>query len=326
GYREPQELRFRLSPGNRADFLVKAPATPGDYALTYSVFGAVDAQGRDMRPGVSAAGRPVQEEKARELVSRILEDVAPGPAEPAILLVRVKPCVDCEPMEFPKEVPPLPSYLRPIPDSKNVQTVQFRLNATAPGTEPEQPGAQTTQPQFFGLAVKEQNGGKFIQFNPNCANFTEPLERVETWTLSQNLNNTGALPFHVFHIHTNPFQVVRFGTQTYPEPIWMDSVTLPSIAKAQNGFPTDEASTVVIRQRFEDYTGPYVFHCHFLGHEDRGMMLMVQTTCRNAPGHYGVPDPDGGPDDCAICVTNPEKCLTALAPCFANARTRQQKK
>ena len=29
---------------------------------------------------------------------------------------------------------------------------------------------------------------------------------------------------------------------------------------------------VVVRHRFEDFTGHFVFHCHILGHEDGGMM------------------------------------------------------
>jgi hypothetical protein len=41
----------------------------------------------------------------------------------------------------------------------------------------------------------------------------------------------------------------------------------------------------VIRQRYEDFTGEYVLHCHFLGHEDRGMMFSVQTICPTSPGH-----------------------------------------
>ena len=28
--------------------------------------------------------------------------------------------------------------------------------------------------------------------------------------------------------------------------------------------------------RFVDFTGMYVLHCHILGHEDRGMMQLVQ--------------------------------------------------
>ncbi len=70
-------------------------------------------------------------------------------------------------------------------------------------------------------------------------------------------------------------------------------------------------STTDIRTRFDDYSGAYVLHCHFLGHEDRGMMTNVQTVCpdylptdpANAPIWFGVTDPDGGSDDCENRIT-----------------------
>jgi FtsP/CotA-like multicopper oxidase with cupredoxin domain len=31
-----------------------------------------------------------------------------------------------------------------------------------------------------------------------------------------------------------------------------------------------------MRSRFVDFTGLYVFHCHILAHEDRGMMQLVE--------------------------------------------------
>jgi hypothetical protein len=219
-------------------------------------------------------------------------------------------------MTFPPALPPMPDYLQNIPaNTDGNQEVQFQLGTTPTGGPA---GGPAVQPQFFGIAVKDQGNGAFQQFNGNCANFTEPLGRTETWRLSQNVNDTVTNnPFHVFHIHVNAFQVVRSGTQTYPDPIWMDSITLPDLAAGVTGFPTDDASTVLIRQEFHDYTGPFVIHCHFLGHEDRGMMMMVQTVCPDAPNYYGVTDPNGGPDNCAICLTNPSACTQALPtyPC-----------
>jgi FtsP/CotA-like multicopper oxidase with cupredoxin domain len=32
---------------------------------------------------------------------------------------------------------------------------------------------------------------------------------------------------------------------------------------------------VVIRMRFLDFLGKYVFHCHILNHEDHGMMATI---------------------------------------------------
>jgi FtsP/CotA-like multicopper oxidase with cupredoxin domain len=33
---------------------------------------------------------------------------------------------------------------------------------------------------------------------------------------------------------------------------------------------------VTIRQRFLDFTGRYVYHCHILMHEDGGMMGVIE--------------------------------------------------
>jgi FtsP/CotA-like multicopper oxidase with cupredoxin domain len=50
-----------------------------------------------------------------------------------------------------------------------------------------------------------------------------------------------------------------------PEPwVWRDDIAIPV-----GGY-------IKMRSRFVDFTGAYVLHCHILGHEDRGMMEMVQ--------------------------------------------------
>jgi FtsP/CotA-like multicopper oxidase with cupredoxin domain len=50
-----------------------------------------------------------------------------------------------------------------------------------------------------------------------------------------------------------------------PRPwVWWDNFGIPP-----GGY-------VKILTRFADFTGMYVLHCHILGHEDRGMMQLVQ--------------------------------------------------
>jgi hypothetical protein len=83
-----------------------------------------------------------------------------------------------------------------------------------------------------------------------------------------------------------------------------------------------KAVAYVFRQRYLDFTGEYVLHCHFLGHEDRGMMFAVQTVC-NGPninpaskGKYGRPttDPNGEcifppfPNPLQPCKEDPNFC------------------
>jgi len=35
---------------------------------------------------------------------------------------------------------------------------------------------------------------------------------------------------------------------------------------------------VVVRMRFRNFTGRYVYHCHIVAHEDLGMMAVVDVT------------------------------------------------
>jgi FtsP/CotA-like multicopper oxidase with cupredoxin domain len=291
---KPSDLQFRMSPGNRADFLVKAPNQLGRFMVSYDVFGALDTQGKG---GVSRKGRalrPVVEEQTLAALAA----AAPGPTQPALLVIQVDECPagqDCN-MDFPAPTawPALPGFLRPIKTAGNGQDVQFQINPSAAKAPP--PPAPDNS---FAIYAKGKNGDKPMQFNESCAAFTEPIDPNggEEWRLSQNIDNPGGKPLHVFHLHTNPFQLVstyiggkKVSYDTCPppagqpsyacmDPIWHDSVTLPDNNNAGSLPNVQPSAVAVIRQRFEDFTGAYVIHCHFLGHEDRGMMVTIQTVC-----------------------------------------------
>lgn len=81
---------------------------------------------------------------------------------------------------------------------------------------------------------------------------------------------------HPFHIHVNRFQVQEMGselsTEKYPvlkhlmefDPkIWRDTVVVPPNGRAR------------VWVQYKNYTGKTVFHCHFLAHEDTGMMSVL---------------------------------------------------
>jgi FtsP/CotA-like multicopper oxidase with cupredoxin domain len=71
----------------------------------------------------------------------------------------------------------------------------------------------------------------------------------------------------MFHIHTNPFQVVAIGGQPQADRTWRDTVVVPRPAKG---------GSTVIRSRFLDYTGVFMLHCHMMNHEEMGMMQAVE--------------------------------------------------
>ena len=98
-----------------------------------------------------------------------------------------------------------------------------------------------------------------MRFDPNHVGQTVALGAVEEWTITNPIDDTE----HPFHIHVNPFQVVAINGQPVT-PRWQDTVILP------------RGGSATIRTRFEDFKGKFVNHCHMLGHEDLGMMQVVE--------------------------------------------------
>ena len=132
-------------------------------------------------------------------------------------------------------------------------------------------GAATVDLRRTVVFSEDNKAGKFFingeQFNGKTM-YTPKLGTVEEWTIK---NVTGE--DHPFHIHVNDYQVMSVNGQPYNAVSLQDIVRLP--AKGE----------VVIRQRFADFTGKFVFHCHILAHEDNGMMAIVDVT------EDGKPDP-----------------------------------
>jgi FtsP/CotA-like multicopper oxidase with cupredoxin domain len=93
---------------------------------------------------------------------------------------------------------------------------------------------------------------------------TVSLNSVEEWTVF-NMNNIR----HPFHIHINPFQVVRINGEPV-EPFWADTIALPP------GGSPEAPTSITFRTRFRDFNGAFVMHCHMLAHEDMGMMQRVE--------------------------------------------------
>jgi len=99
------------------------------------------------------------------------------------------------------------------------------------------------------------------------------LGQAEDWTV-KNTSLTGIT--HPFHIHVNPFQVIEIfdpATMDAPEvqkyPVWRDTMQIPAAIGTTAGY-------IKIRSRFVDFPGKFVLHCHILGHEDRGMMQLIE--------------------------------------------------
>ncbi len=88
-----------------------------------------------------------------------------------------------------------------------------------------------------------------------------PLGSMEEWTIWNDTED-----MHVFHIHQVHFQVVAINGQPEPFNALQDTVRVP------------EKGSITVRIPFTDpqIVGRFMYHCHVLRHEDRGMMANIE--------------------------------------------------
>jgi FtsP/CotA-like multicopper oxidase with cupredoxin domain len=88
-----------------------------------------------------------------------------------------------------------------------------------------------------------------------------PLGSIEEWTIRNDTDD-----MHVFHIHQIHFQVMAINGQPQPFDRLLDTVRVP------------ERGEVTLRMAFTDprIIGRFMYHCHVLKHEDKGMMANIE--------------------------------------------------
>lgn len=235
---------FKMAPGNRCDFLAQAPTN--QTGASWLIFWP-------------PAGPP---------------PIAPQ----AAVILKVVVTNDTANQQLPTQAqyPLLPGFLVDITDAEvhgHKQQVDFSMTGNI--------GA----PPFFFIDGK--------QFQEGVIDRIMLKDSAEEWTLT-NTSLTGIS--HPFHIHINPFQVTEiYDPNTMPPPagqnpdpardarklpapwVWWDVISIPAGKQVTiNGQPTVIPGHIKMRSRFDDFYGKFVLHCHILGHEDRGMMEVVE--------------------------------------------------
>ena len=156
--------------------------------------------------------------------------------------------------------------LRPQPTDEASPPLPERLNTIDRWEE-----SQASKTRQFSF----NNGSRINGLKMDMGRIDEVVEvgDVEIWELSNP-----SFRSHPIHIHDVQFQVLdRNGEPPSPnERGWKDTITV------------NKDETVRVIMQFKDYADPelpYMFHCHILEHEDRGMM-----------GQFVVVDEGGKPN------------------------------
>ncbi|HEX6311385.1 MAG TPA: multicopper oxidase domain-containing protein, partial [Acidimicrobiia bacterium] len=101
---------------------------------------------------------------------------------------------------------------------------------------------------------------------------TVKLGATEEWIVRNTSSH-----WHPFHIHVNDFQVVAVKGKKVPRVSNGPVRDVPAGAvELEDTVKLPPGATVTMRTRPTDFTGKFVFHCHMLDHEDRGMMGVVE--------------------------------------------------
>jgi hypothetical protein len=147
----------------------------------------------------------------------------------------------------------------------------------------EAPAGAPTSPQPWMMGGNARYAYPMTPAQAREVNRTRGARSGDPWTKPGVLAITTRSVDHPFHIHQNPFWIIRVEVpdengdlvNILPEPRWADVVSIP-----RNG------GRVVFRSRFVDYEGEYVNHCHILLHEDNGMMQRVAIVGDPADSNY----------------------------------------
>jgi suppressor of ftsI len=174
-------------------------------------------------------------------------DDAKLPVEQTLATARVRPSSRTVPdAPLPKQLVPRKDFSDDRVDEKRTFRFQY--------TPPDVP---------FATLIN----GK--QFEPTDMPMAAPVQgTLEEWTLINQTTDD-----HPFHIHVNEFQVMSVNGKRYRANSRQDIVDIPAQTLVDGELVDGK---VVIRQKYTQFTGWFVFHCHILQHEDGGMMATIQ--------------------------------------------------
>lgn len=154
------------------------------------------------------------------------------------------------------------------------QVLRFEVNRTAsdssriprndelPAMPPMEEPAVTRNVTLAFDPVTSKYTINGLAFDPVRVDFTVSRDQPEVWRIT----NSDSSPPHNFHLHLAQFRVLdRDGLPPRPGEVgWKDTVNVRP------------GGAVRIAVKFTEYTGRYVFHCHFMDHSTHSMMAQLE--------------------------------------------------
>jgi FtsP/CotA-like multicopper oxidase with cupredoxin domain len=208
------------------------------------------------------------------LVTRTVDTGPGGENDPNRMLAKIVASADA-----PESTSRLPSSPEPLSLASeawlgDVPPVRVRhLYFSEKLTDPNDP---TSAIEFY-LTVDGQEP-KMFDMSSETPNIVAQQGTVEDWIIENRSRE-----LHAFHIHQLHFLLLDYSGRQVNEGFLRDTVNVPYYDGRSLAYPS-----VHLRMDFRDpnIAGTFVYHCHLLEHEDRGMMGSIRVdppaTDRNA--------------------------------------------
>ena len=134
------------------------------------------------------------------------------------------------------------------------------------------------------IVFSEKTEGENTDYFINDKNFDAarvdvrvPHGSIEEWTIKNTSHDR-----HFFHIHQMHFQVVSINGVEQPFTGHIDTVQVPEMGEVK----------IIVPFTAPYVMGKFVYHCHVLEHEDKGMMAIVQVFDPKDPDHEDPSQPN----------------------------------
>jgi FtsP/CotA-like multicopper oxidase with cupredoxin domain len=179
-----------------------------------------------------------------------------------------RPLAKIETSDAPTALPKMPAPSSPPPPqmfeglAKAKATSERKLYFSEKLLDPKNPAGPTN----FFITV---DGAKPVLFNPlNPPAIVTTQGAIEDWTIENRAQEN-----HEFHLHQIHFLLLeRDGV-----PVPASQQQLLDMVEVPYGTGKSPYPSVKVRMDFRGMDiGDFVYHCHILGHEDAGMMAIIQ--------------------------------------------------
>jgi FtsP/CotA-like multicopper oxidase with cupredoxin domain len=161
------------------------------------------------------------------------------------------------------------------------------------------PNDPTSAVEFY-ITVEGQQP-KMFDMNSDVPNIVAQQGTVEDWIIE---NRTSEL--HAFHIHQLHFLLLNYNGIPVNENFLRDTVNVPYYNGHTLAYPS-----VRLRMDFRDpnIVGTFVYHCHLLEHEDKGMMGSIRVVPAPQPAALNaqIRCDAGGSIRCNNSLARPQK-------------------